>query len=186
LETLHADLKHYSKLLGSHHALVAHIWNLIGNAHFRSRDYHQALEAYKRAVECSDKHLGDSYANIGTVYWAMGDVDRSIAFLLRAKQVYEFAVWGDTPANLRIASICYELGVAYSHKGCFMQALEQYSQCREIRENVLGRNSLEVSRVVEAIGKLFLMNGGQRVSLQYHQEAMQIQSLAEQRIHNSM
>lgn len=160
------------------HEYVGRMWNQIGNAHFRVGEYDAALEAYKEAVNCElGSHLGDSYSNIGTVYWAMGKVGRAIDFLRRARKVHEyFCLVGnkDPSRSLEIATVRYQVGLAYTLEGSYKRAIKHLLLCRDTRVKEHGHGNIDVARVADALGRVHMLRGDYPAALRWYEEALRI------------
>ncbi|GKY93484.1 hypothetical protein MPSEU_000315900 [Mayamaea pseudoterrestris] len=181
VEELSNVLTRYHRKFGKHSVQVAHVHNLIGNAYFRQGQYEAALDAYKRAVQCTPgEPLGDSYANIGTVYWTIGQVDNAIDFLKRAHDVHEFTAVANSQnpkESLLIATVAYQLGIAYTLKTNYRKALKHFAVCQDIRERVLPANHIDIARVMDATGKVYGLRkrpGDLETALKYHEEAFHV------------
>lgn len=102
--------------------MVARTWNLIGNVHFRDRDFRRALFAYKEAVLCGEPgvHLADAYYNLGRAYYELGNAQESIDFLARSVQTIEhfaIALGRDLSTSKDMAAVHMRLGVAWTLLG---------------------------------------------------------------------
>lgn len=181
VEGLTKLLSRYRTTYGHSSQQVAHVYNFLGNAHFRRCEYQLAVEAYKQAIQCAPgSHLGDSYANLGTVYWTIGELDEAVAFLKRAQDVHEYTAItrNEDPRDcLSIAAVAYQLGIVFTLKSSFHKALRQFSTCQDIRERVLPPDHVDIARVLDATGRVYALRnlpGDLRRALRYHEEAFQI------------
>jgi tetratricopeptide (TPR) repeat protein len=187
--TLQSNLKALVSTFGRDHALVGHSWNLLGNTHFRNHEYHRALAAYKEAVLCGKPsiYLADAYANIGTVYRVLGNVDESIDFLLRSMQVHEYnavSLGRNCEKSLPIASVHHQLGLSYTANGHLDEAALSLLRAREIREHALGTNHREVAYTIDAIGTIYHLRNDNYAALLCHKEALRIQQQASDKQRN--
>lgn len=178
MDALMHNLEELRGKFGPEHPLVAKTCNLIGNAHFRRKDYRRALRSYKEAVKCGVNHqLGDAYANLGTVYWTIGKVDEAIAFLERAHQVHEFNLYRakkDPATSMTIATVHYQRGLAFTLKGSFDEAMIHLKECERIRKRQLGSDHIDVARALDAMGKACMLRGDYPAALCYHEQALAI------------
>jgi len=178
LSSLQATLRQVQEEKGERHPDAAKLWNHVGNAHFRAKEYEHALLAYKESVNCEmGSHLGDSYSNIGTVYWAMGQVDLAIDFLRRARKVHQFyclAEDKDPARSLDIATVRYQIGLAYTLQGNYRKALKHLMACRETRMLALGHGHLDVARVADALGRVYVLQRDYEHALRWYEHALRI------------
>jgi len=170
---------------GPCHFTVGQTWNLIGNDHFRRQEHEKAVDAYEHALRCNQgcvgprdaDHIAAAYGNIGTVCWSTGDMDKSITCLEKALELRkenEVAQGLDPGKSLPIAASYHQLGLALSLKQEHEKALDALHHSLRIREKVLGRKSIDVSRSLDALCKIYMFQGKAGDALQCHQEAHMI------------
>ena len=188
LEALHTHLQQLKIRYYPTHPQVAATYNLMGNIYFRQRRFSQALVAYKKAVECEPgDHLGDAYANLGTVYWSTGALNEAVTFLRKALRVHEYQQVRAGHAlreSLAVASIRHQMGLVYtlqhqhqqssSLSSSLVKAHQCLAQALKIRERVLGKGHLDVARTVDAMGKVYLLDGDYQSALLCHERAFRI------------
>lgn len=178
VSSLQHQLKQLQQQYGAEHAMVATTWNWLGNAHFRQGNMPAALEAYKKAVLCEPgEHLADAYANMGTVHWASGNVEESITYLQNSLSVHEYNVMSrgqDPNTSLPVGAVQYQLGLALTLHKDYEAALESLHQARAIRERVLGHQHMDVARTLDAMGKVFSLQGRFPQALDCHLQALRI------------
>jgi tetratricopeptide (TPR) repeat protein len=92
-------------------------WNELGNSYVSSKNYKDAIEAYKKAIEIDPKN-GQPYCNLGFIYYRMGKYD--FAVLLYKKSI-------DLLASPKDRAISWNmLGDAYRRLGDYGNALAAY------------------------------------------------------------
>jgi len=178
IESLRQELDYLRDEFGSNHPAVSRTWNLLGNAYFRVKDYEKALDSYRESIISGESaSLADSYANMGTVYWTLGDMTHAIELLERARNVYEYNLVGegkDPLMSLEIAAIHYQMGLAYTLDGSFREAMRNLKTCRKIRTRVLGSDHFAVGQVLEASGKTCMMCRKYGEALRYYERTLAI------------
>ncbi len=97
-------------------------WNELGNSYVSSKNYNDAIEAYKKAIEMDPKN-GQPYSNLGFIYYRMGKYD--FAVLLYKKSI-------DLLASPKDRAISWNmLGDAYRRLGDYGNALAAYKTSSE-------------------------------------------------------
>jgi len=170
-----------------YHVDAAPLYNRLGNACFRSGDYDGACGYYRQAVKCDPgPHLGDAYANLGTVYWATGRVDDAIEVLRQALAAYELdgAAAAEVTSSSskasssspQVAGVHHQLGLAYCLKQMYNMALKHLLRARRLRE--AHGNHLAVAKTFDAMGKVLFCQGSVDAALLHHQQALSILRVA--------
>ncbi|CAB9496063.1 Hydra magnipapillata [Seminavis robusta] len=169
---------------GETHPKVGSAWNRIGNYLFRSCQYSNALEAYKRAVACykgGEPELGCAYSNMGTALWASGRPDKAISFLekaLEAYELFEITEGGNPDESLAVASTLYQMGLCNTLRKQYGEALSCLKKCQKIQASLLPAMDIQVGRTLDAIGKVHYFKEEYSTALQCHEEARRIKSAA--------
>jgi tetratricopeptide (TPR) repeat protein len=157
---------------GTQHAKLSLTYNVLGNVYFRQQRFEAAIETYRKAIVAAQEKdkvpLADSYSNLGTVYWSTGNVDQAIECLqqglrLRLQQ-------GNV---LAIATIHYQLGLAYTLRGTYDEALHQFISCITERGGKSGQE-LEIARSYDAMGKVYTLRGNFEEALESYDHAIRL------------
>lgn len=97
-------------------------WNELGNTYTHSKNYPEAIEAYKKAIEMNPNY-GQPYSNLGTIYYHLGKFD--VAVLLFKKSI-------DTLENPEEKAESWnKLGDSYRRLGDYGNALIAYQKASE-------------------------------------------------------
>jgi tetratricopeptide (TPR) repeat protein len=167
---------------GETHTKVGSAWSRIGSYFFQSRNFPQALEAFKHAVVCfpvGEPALAASYSNIGTVYWASGQPEQAITFLEKALEIYELIELSegrDPEESLEVANTLYQMGLCNTLRGLSCEALANLKKCQKIQASQLSSRDIQVGRTLDAIGKVHYFKEEYSTALQCHEEARRIKS----------
>lgn len=177
LSTLQADLRALIEVNGRDHALVAHTYNLIGNALYSNDEFRRALFSYKKAVLCGEPgvHLADIFFNVGRTYFALDDMEESVAFLVRSLEVHEFfaiTLGRNLRRSTAVAAIHYQLGLALSRQERPELAMKALKRARVIYEGVEGGEN--VALTINAMGVIFMLNNDNPSALLHLQKALVI------------
>ncbi len=98
-------------------------WNDLGNSYASSKQFDNAIEAYKKAIEMNPKY-GQPYSNLGFIYYRLGKND--VAILLYKKSI-DFL---DTPEDKAVS--WNRLGDAYRRLGDYGNASAAYQNASEM------------------------------------------------------
>mmetsp|Transcript_7905 Transcript_7905/g.11428 ORF Transcript_7905/g.11428 Transcript_7905/m.11428 type:complete len:577 (+) Transcript_7905:2-1732(+) len=201
LPLLESMLKSRQIKYGPTHVRVSQCWNHIGNYHFRRQNHDKALEAYRSSVQYYEqKHqvnnpalimptesTAAAYSNMGTIYWSTGDFQNAITSLKKSIAIHEQL--GEA-SSLLVANCLYQIGLALSLQRDYIGAMDALLQCHKIRKekeqsklddranSCSGRDScsirlsLDLARVVDAIGKVHFFRGDYQAAMECHQEAL--------------
>ena len=120
----------------------------------RRKDPSEALKYTERALTYAEKIdcpvcKGTLLANIGHLYWRMGNFSKSYEYLLEAMQIVNQI--DDVRSYARILN---HLGILFSGQGYYDQALEHYLQALELYEEL--DSVAIVARVLNNIGVVYL------------------------------
>jgi len=174
LKSLEKRLKHQIQQMGEKHPSVGGLWNCIGNWHFRTQNWTGAIHAYQQAVQCDPgEHLAAAYANLGTVYWSRGNIESAVQVLNQALASYELdlVAEGKTPEDsLPVANCYHQLGLCHALQNEAPKALKSLERALRIRQ--LHSQDTAVGRTLDAMGKVYLMQGDLELALTSHQEAL--------------
>jgi tetratricopeptide (TPR) repeat protein len=176
LHTLEAELQKNKLLYGKQDVSVGKLWNAIGNSQFRHGNHRAAIQAYKQAGSCDPgPHTATAHLNLGTVYWNLLKVDKSIKYLQQALVAFDEL---SSAASLDAASCHHQLGLAYSLQHRFDEALRAMETACRMRAALLGTNDPTTARTLDALGKVHLMRGDMPRALTCHEQALYALRLA--------
>jgi len=102
----HPALSSARDLAKSHDVLALHLWNQ-GDLAGAEREYEKAIALYP--------HLGETYVNLGKLFFEQGRADQTLALYEKALQ-----------ADPKVSSVHLNLGKIYSLKGMWDEAIREY------------------------------------------------------------
>ena len=148
------------------------IWNSIGNIHWRSKAYDQALDAYERAKtifgEKHDRDLGSCLSNMGNVYEERGRYSEALQHHQRAIELREGILRPNHP----------ELGTSYHNIANVYYRLNQLDRAQsyskralKIFHKSLRSNDPTIATTYQTLAGIEIARGGYRQGLKYLEEA---------------
>eukprot|EP00549_Striatella_unipunctata_P026055 CAMPEP_0118708206 /NCGR_PEP_ID=MMETSP0800-20121206/21728_1 /TAXON_ID=210618 ORGANISM="Striatella unipunctata, Strain CCMP2910" /NCGR_SAMPLE_ID=MMETSP0800 /ASSEMBLY_ACC=CAM_ASM_000638 /LENGTH=468 /DNA_ID=CAMNT_0006611313 /DNA_START=57 /DNA_END=1463 /DNA_ORIENTATION=- len=167
---------------------IGKTWNQIGNLSFQKGEYNEAMESYRAALNCisnigrslsieEQRNLATIKGSLGTTLWALGALDNASSCLadsLRINQRIAKALGNNVNKDLDVAKALYQLGLLQCLRRDFTSALQYLKKCESIQLDVLGSNSVEAARTMDAIGKVLLEVGNLDEALMCHEEALSV------------
>ena len=200
LEDLLATLCERHERFGEAHPKTGSTYNQLGTYHFRHGNFDEAETAYAEALHCyqmafkTGKQQNKEYCrtkgaltiasilnNIGTVKWRTGHLGEATAYLdqviaiqedLHARQSEKLII---DPTE--IGNTYYNVGIVHSlnlrHKKS-IAALKRARDLYQEAEVMYGPLLLETSRVVDAIGKIYILNGKPDKALHHLEDAIRM------------
>lgn len=173
------SLQHAIQQYGPFHKVVAAHYMAVGNQYFRQGNYHSAAGAYKQAIRCEPgPHLGDAYANLGTVYWTTGQVDFAVQMLEQALATYELVAVVDETSTSMVAQVHHQLGLAHCLQQDYEASLKSLEMAKNIRES--RGDHIGVAKSFDAMGKVYFCMGNLEAALLHHQQALGIIKVTKQ------
>ena len=183
-------LKACRKSRGKKHFQNAAILNQIGNIYFRAGNNDAAATAYKEAIRCDPgEYTTTAYLNLGTVYWSTGDVQEAIPLLEQALSSHEMDVvllteTANEKENSRsgetdmAALVYHQLGLCYALLNEFETAMDYMKRALAIRESLPLESQALVGSTLDAMGKIYFMQGDYKTAVEYHEKAARLLILA--------
>uniref|UniRef100_A0A7S1YP40 MalT-like TPR region domain-containing protein n=1 Tax=Ditylum brightwellii TaxID=49249 RepID=A0A7S1YP40_9STRA len=113
--------------------------------------------------------------NIGTIHWRTGNLDEAVATLEESLRIYcRFcAKENHSPAEIpEISTAWYNLGIAYSLRAEYGEALEAFDMARMGFATSHGPCHVEVARMMEAAGNVHYLRGDIEQAMSCHQVAL--------------
>ena len=107
----------------------------IGLSHQRRNNFQKALEHYYKIIELDDSNenlnKAETYAQIATIYQALGDFQKAFESQMKALFLYE--VKND---QLGIAQSNYNVGTIFYYQKQFERSLDYYQKAKEIVDDL--------------------------------------------------
>ena len=161
------------------HARIGKAWNQLGQAYF-----HEGLvkKARKCWIEATQQNMGRKltgiiHVNLAQAEWTLGNYKPALKSLSLAEEAFRaFAEKKQTPPekDLNRATVQHSRGLVYTLLGRYPMALRCLGMARQIRQTVLGLQSLEVASSMEAIGELYLAKQEYQKAILCHEQALAI------------
>ena len=141
-------------------------------------DLPDALLFHRKTLSFNEKRFGlnhidtaVSYNNIGRVYFAQGDYESALEYLLKAVGICEKI---PCPDHSDIATFHNNIGMIYSHQGEYGKALEYLFKALDIRENFFGTEHPDTAISYNNIGTAYYEQGDYGKALEYSFKALDI------------
>jgi len=170
---------------GDSHPKTGSTYNQLGTYHFRHCHWEEAENAYSEALACfqaafrTGKSRNREYCrtkgaltiasilnNIGTVCWRTGRLAEATDYIEQTITIQEGLLAQESVGlvvdKLEVASTYYNLGIVHSLRRCHRLAIKALGRARQLyqeSEMMYGPLLLESSRVIDAIGKVFMLTG---------------------------
>ena len=147
-------------------------YSLRGNIGYYTSDYNMALENYFDALDMADKKYPKEsagfYANVGLVFWTIGNNEKSKEYLLQANKLG--TIYKDTVARVYALN---NLGIVCKNMGDYEEALEYYEIGLEL--SLLSNNlRREGEFVYNMANLLFIMGKDEDRAFQYLDRSAEI------------
>ncbi|CAM4884716.1 unnamed protein product [Rotaria socialis] len=133
----------------------------IGYVYDMKKEFDDALESHRKALEIRQDHLqandvliGISLYNIGRTLVSMGDDSQALSYHQNALMIFEHTLEQN---HMLIAQSLHSHGVVYFNIGNYPQALHYYTRALELYEKIVPRNEhciLMVKQTLEIIQEL--------------------------------
>ena len=137
----------------------------------------RALSCNLRAVEKREQHqpdsnsLATSYNNVGTTYYALGDHQKALEYLLKALSICERVLPEDHPD---LASSYNNVGYTYGALGAHQKALEYLLKALSICERVLPEDHPDIAASYANLSYTYGEWGDHEKELEYDLKALAI------------
>ena len=154
-DTLEACKERY----GDTHPLTGVAYNDLGNWFFRHSDWSRAALAYTfSAYKCAfGSHTANAIANLGVVYWTIGELSQAQAELLMALESFALINDQSRSAHLFVASVHHQLGLVHALQGHSKKATIALHNALWLREHY--GSSSAVAKTMDAIGQVCCIAG---------------------------
>ena len=146
---------------------TALLYTQLGNVYFRTNELDKAAEAYSNATKrtSNPSARSDALLNLGTVCWRSGKIPQAIRFLSQALE--------ESSGNLATeASVRHQLGLCLALQGNFPESIGMLEEARVLRTNA--NQTTAVGKTVDAMGKVYLLQGNLVQALHCHRKAYRI------------
>jgi CHAT domain-containing protein/tetratricopeptide (TPR) repeat protein len=145
----------------------------IGTVHeWVTSDFRKARDYYRRALPIA-RETGDSSTealtlwSLGTVHWAVGDLDRAETFLNDAKRK------ADAIGNRAVVHMCLEnMGLVCWNRGRYSAALAYYGEALDLVR--ASGNRLQEGAYLGNLAIVYDEMGNDNQALEYYQQALKI------------
>lgn len=198
LEDLLATLADSHARYGDSHPRTASTYNQLGTYHFRHCHWKEAEHSYSEALACFEaafrtgKSRNQEYcrtkgaltiasilSNIGTVCWRTGRLAEASDYIEQTVKIQEGLLAREPDRlivdKLEVGGTYYNLGIVHSLRGCHhlaIKALRRAHQLYQEAERMYGPLLLESSRILDAIGKVFVLSGNPDEALKHLYDAL--------------
>ncbi|NND08525.1 MAG: tetratricopeptide repeat protein [Saprospiraceae bacterium] len=144
-----------------------------GNAHRKTGNFAQSIEAYSQALQVSQQYQNTksearAYNGLGIAYNLLGDYDQALTAFFNSLRLEEKNQ--DKPG---IAHALNNIGIIYWYAGNMHQSLDYYKKSLDIRREIGDKNDIAAS--LNNIGNTYSSLGDNDLSLEYFLQALQIQ-----------
>mmetsp|Transcript_6065 Transcript_6065/g.8922 ORF Transcript_6065/g.8922 Transcript_6065/m.8922 type:complete len:469 (+) Transcript_6065:108-1514(+) len=115
--------------------------------------------------------------NIGTVQWRTDNINKAVESLEESVRIFRrfYATTGKSPTeSIGLSTAWYNLGLAYSLRADYSEALEAFEKARAGFASTQGVNCVDVARVMDAMGKVSLLRGNSEKALACHRTALRM------------
>lgn len=169
VKTLQKAIQRNIRKNGKKHHNTVQFRILLGNVYFRQGNLDRAAAAYKLAVEaCAapGEHLSTAYLNLGTVRWRSGEISEAIRCLQQA--LHEML----DEESMSAASAYHQLGLCYALTSDWTMAVTFLNRALTIRAR--GSSQVAVGQTMDAIGRVYFMQGRYDEALAFHHHALRL------------
>lgn len=155
----------------------AEIYGCIGHLHEIRGNYDSAMEAFVAGVELKESlstktaSLATSYHNIASVHLTMNNYDEVVPYLQKAQEIYK-----ENGDSLGITFVTSAMAVVCDDQGNFEEAEKNLLKTLEIRERILGENSLDVATTCANLATFMQNLGRYDEAMKYSDRALGIRT----------
>ncbi|CAF1222468.1 unnamed protein product [Rotaria sordida] len=146
-----------------------------GNLLFEMAEYEKAESYYQRLLNelstTDGKTAAACHHGLGVIAKRRGEIDLAIRHHEKSLQLSR-AVPNNDQA---VAASLHSLANEYKEKGEFVKALDYYTQAREIKFNLAGRETPDTASTYYHIARLYEKQKKHDDALKYHNKALEIQ-----------
>ncbi|CAF3803895.1 unnamed protein product [Rotaria sordida] len=146
-----------------------------GNLLFEMAEYEKAESYYQRLLNelstTDGKTAAACHHGLGVIAKRRGEIDLAIRHHEKSLQLSR-AVPNNDQA---VAASLHSLANEYKEKGEFVKALDHYTQAREIKFNLAGRETPDTASTYYHIARLYEKQKKHDDALKYHNKALEIQ-----------
>lgn len=96
---------------------------------------------------------GNAYFMVGVYYFEHQQLQKSLACFIKTLYIRKVKL-GQT--SLGCADCYYNMAILYKKLGIFVKSIENYQNALKIRKEKIGPHSLQVSNILEQIGKFYI------------------------------
>lgn len=114
-----------------------------------------AAETWLKGIKPRDRMVDSKvFCNIGTFFEIMGNSQRALRYMEKAVRIYRKK---KMMREFRIAGLCGLMSLGYANVQKNRQAIYYGEIAREVRERMLGEESLEARQMHSSLGVLYMM-----------------------------
>lgn len=153
----------------------AEIYGCVGSIHALLGHYDSAMEAFVAGVELKESlsvkasSMAISYHNIASVHIKKNRYDDAASYLQKAEDIYK-----ENNDSLGLAYVASAMAVIYDDLGDFAEAEKCLIRSLDIREKVLGENSLDVATSCANLAAFMQDLGRYTEALMYSRRALEM------------
>ena len=157
---------------------ISNLLNNMGLVYNAQGDYEKALEYYGKALEISERTLGNdhpdtatTYNNMGLAYQAQGEYEKALEYYGTALEVSERVLGSDHPDT---ATTYSNMAGVYQVQGEYEKALEYCGKALEVSERVLGSGHPDTSAMYNNMAGVYEAQGEYGKALEYYSKALEV------------
>ena len=158
LDAYHASIRGMKFALGHYHPNVAAILGNIGNLQKETGDLDAAYDTYQEVLRLESYRLGYSHPevatslhNVATIEAARGNYEKALTIYHKVSAL-QHMLFGNTHPSLAVTLAC--MGDVHEHLGDLTKAIDCYERALKVKSNQVGRQHLEVGRMLHKLGKM--------------------------------
>ena len=143
--------------------LFAYIYHNLGGALGSQASYQDALDYYEKALEISEKVLGEehpstatTYNNIAGVYEDQGNYDEALGFYRKALEIFEKVLGEEHPYT---ATTYNNIAVVYKAQGNYDEALEHFLMAYKVYFDKFGMDHPNTSKIYDNMETAYCKSG---------------------------
>ncbi len=128
----------------------------LGDTYYSKKDYKNALENHKEALEYFSRDkifVAWSYYDVGKDYYWLKEYESAISYIQKAIEIKTQQLKGLDDEV--IASYYFFLGLAFYNSNDYVSAIDHFKSSYTIRKNILGANSKATDRSLFTLGKAY-------------------------------
>lgn len=155
----------------------AEIYGCVGNILATQGHYDSAMKAFTAGVELKESlsvkasSLATSYHNIASMHIERNKYDDAVSFLQKAEEIYK-----ENNDSLGFAFVASAMAAIYDDLGNFVEAENNLLKTLEIRERLLGENSLDVATCCANLAAFLQDQGRYDEAMKYSNRALEIRT----------